>query len=59
VLWNKHGAIASAENALQAFDFIDVSNKGAIIYLKCLASGFTPLGMTPEEMDELVHVLNL
>jgi rhamnulose-1-phosphate aldolase len=59
VLWNKHGAIASAENSLEAFDFIDVANKGAIIYLKCLTSGFTPLGLTREELDELVQVLNL
>ena len=58
-LWNKHGAISTGADALEAFDYIDVANKGAKLYLKCLASGFVPKGLTTEEMDELVVEFNL
>lgn len=50
VIWNKHGATASGTDALVAFDFIDVANKGAAILLKCLGSGFEPEGIGPREM---------
>lgn len=53
VLWRKHGALATGKNAVEAFDFIDVANKGALIYLKCLQAGFTPEGLSNEEMDGL------
>lgn len=53
VLWSKHGALATGRDALEAFDYIDVANKGALIYLKCLQSGFVPEGMTDEQMKEL------
>jgi rhamnulose-1-phosphate aldolase len=59
VLWMKHGALAAGRDISEAFDFIDVANKGCQIFLKCLASGFTPIGMTKEEMQELVEVFNL
>lgn len=58
-LWNKHGAVATGEDALVAFDFIDVANKGAKLYLKCLASNFKPMGLSQGEMDELVEVFGL
>jgi rhamnulose-1-phosphate aldolase len=58
-LWNKHGAVATGRDALEAFDYIDVANKGATIFLKCLASGFKPLGMTRDELDELVQTFDL
>lgn len=57
--WSKHGAIAAGKNALEAFDFIDVANKGAEIYLKCLASGFEPMGLSDEEIKELEREFNL
>jgi len=58
-LWNKHGAVSTGEDALVAFDYIDVANKGAKLYLKCLASNFKPAGLTPAEMQELVEVFGL
>ena len=58
-LWNKHGAISTGEDALVAFDYIDVANKGAKLYLKCLTSGFVPEGINKDEMEELVNVLSL
>ncbi|MBN2652058.1 MAG: rhamnulose-1-phosphate aldolase [Spirochaetales bacterium] len=58
-IWNLHGALATGRDAHEAFDFIDVANKGATIFLKCLASGFSPLGMSQENLDELVEVFGL
>jgi len=59
VLWGKHGAIASGPGALEAFDYIDVANKGATVFLKCLESGFTPEGMSKKEMEELARAFKL
>jgi rhamnulose-1-phosphate aldolase len=53
ILWSKHGALAVGKDAIEAFDFIDVANKGAIIYLKCLQAGYPPVGMTEEEVRGL------
>jgi rhamnulose-1-phosphate aldolase len=53
ILWSKHGALAVGRDALEAFDYIDVANKGALIYMKCLQSGFEPVGLTDEEMKGL------
>jgi len=50
---NKHGALATGKDASEAFDFIDVANKGAKLYLKCLASGFEPAGLSKSEMKEI------
>jgi len=53
VLWSKHGALATGKDALEAFDFIDVANKAAKIYLNCLQAGFIPEGMSEEQMKGL------
>jgi len=53
VLWRKHGVLATGEDAFEAFDFLDVANKGASIYLKCLQAGFTPVGLSEEEVKGL------
>jgi rhamnulose-1-phosphate aldolase len=53
VLWSKHGALTTGRDALEAFDYMDVANKGVVIFLKCLAAGFTPDGLTDEEIRDL------
>ena len=53
ILWRKHGVLAIGRNAVEAFDFIDVANKGAIIYLQCLQSGYIPEGLSADEMEGL------
>ena len=59
-VWLKHGALAAAgKDIMETFDFLDVANKGCNIYVKCLASGFTPIGMIKAEMEELVRVFKL
>ncbi len=45
VVWSKHGALATGRDINEAFDFIDVANKGAKLYLKCLSAGFMPVGL--------------
>ncbi len=57
VLWNKHGALAAGTDALNAFDLIDVANKGAKIYLQCLASGFTPEGLSDDELAQIATLI--
>ncbi|WP_457575331.1 rhamnulose-1-phosphate aldolase [Desulfomarina sp.] len=54
VLWRKHGAVATGKDIHEAFDFIDVANKGASIYLQCLSAGFEPEGMSENEMERLM-----
>jgi len=58
-VWEKHGAVATGTDALAAFDFIDVANKGAKLHLQCLASGFEPEGVSDKDMQELKETFNL
>jgi rhamnulose-1-phosphate aldolase len=58
-IWEKHGATASGRDVLVAFDYIDVANKGAKLYLKCLAAGFEPEGVTEENLAILKREFNL
>lgn len=58
-IWEKHGAVATGTDALMAFDFVDVANKGAKLHLMCLASGFEPEGVSPEAMLALQETFGL
>ncbi len=58
-IWEKHGAVATGKDALEAFDYVDVANKGAKLFLMCLASGFVPEGVSAEQMQELKEAFNL
>lgn len=58
-IWEKHGATSSGVDALQAFDFVDVANKGAKLYLMCTSAGYEPEGVTPENMEILKREFNL
>ena len=59
VLWEKHGVVAIGNDALEAFDQVDVLSKSAQIYLQARSMGFVPDGMTDEAMDELKVAFNL
>jgi rhamnulose-1-phosphate aldolase len=59
VLWSKHGALTTGRDAQEAFDFMDVANKGVLIYLKCLQAGYTPEGLSAEEIKDLEILFNL
>ncbi|MCQ1059640.1 rhamnulose-1-phosphate aldolase [Photobacterium sp. DNB23_23_1] len=58
-IWEKHGAVATGVDALQAFDFIDVANKGAKLFLGCLSAGFMPEGVSDEDMQNLKETFKL
>lgn len=53
ILWEKHGALATGETIVKAFDYLDVANKGAKMLMLAWASGFEPKGLTDEQMQEL------
>lgn len=53
LLWEKHGCLAVASNVTEAFDLIDVMVKSADILLKCLHAGYTPEGLSDEQIEEL------
>jgi rhamnulose-1-phosphate aldolase len=53
VLWEKHGALATGVDMEEAFDFLDVANKGAKLLLLAWSAGFDPEGLSPEQLDEL------
>ncbi|WP_206597547.1 rhamnulose-1-phosphate aldolase [Polycladidibacter stylochi] len=58
-IWEKHGAVATGIDAHEAFDYIDVANKGAKLYLQCLASGYEPQGVSEKDMQDLKETFNL
>ncbi len=59
VMWEKHGVFAVEEDVVAAFDQVDVLNKSALIYIRSLAMGFTPEGMSDEQMAEMTRAFNL
>jgi rhamnulose-1-phosphate aldolase len=44
---------------MSAFDQVDVLNKSALIYVAAKSMGFTPDGMTDEQMAEMTRAFNL
>jgi rhamnulose-1-phosphate aldolase len=59
VMWEKHGVFAVGEDVMEAFDMIDTLTKSAIIYQDARAMGFTPAGMSEEQMQEISTVFHL
>lgn len=53
LLWSKHGSLAMGSDMVEAFDYIDVANKGAQVLLKCLAAGYFPEGLSDNQLREL------
>lgn len=58
-VWVKHGAIATGKDVIEAFDYIDVANKGCDIYLKCLSAYYEPKGLTSGDLKELAKTYKL
>lgn len=59
VMWEKHGVFAQGLDAMDAFDQIDVLSKSAKIYISAKCMGFTPEGMSDEQMAEMTKAFNL
>ena len=58
-MWEKHGVFAADCDIMSAFDQVDVLNKSAQIYLSARAMGFTPEGMSEQQMKEMSNAFNL
>jgi rhamnulose-1-phosphate aldolase len=53
ILWEKHGCAAAAVDIAEAFDYIDIMEKAAIIFFLCKSSGYLPQGISDEQLDEI------
>ena len=58
-LWEKHGATVTAPTLEEAWDFMDVANKGAKLLLMSWSSGFKPEGIFKEDIQALETLFNL
>jgi rhamnulose-1-phosphate aldolase len=53
VLWGKHGCLALGNDVQGAFDMIDVMNKSARLFFQCRNAGYTPQGLTEQQIEEI------
>jgi rhamnulose-1-phosphate aldolase len=53
VIWEKHGCLAIGEDVFEAFDLVDMLAKSAGIFFRCRAAGYTPEGLSEEQIREL------
>lgn len=53
LLWEKHGALACGETIEEAFDLLDVANKGAKLLLCAWKAGFQPEGISDKDLSDL------
>lgn len=59
VLWEKHGIFAVGDDIIEAFDMVDTLSKSADIYQISKNMGFTPEGMSAEQMKALSETFGL
>jgi rhamnulose-1-phosphate aldolase len=53
VLWEKHGCLAIGENALQAFDLIDIAEKSTDIFFSVKSAGYDFEGIHKSDLQDL------
>ncbi len=53
ILWEKHGCAAVAAGIGEAFDYIDIMEKSATIFFLCKSSGYTPQGISDDQLAEI------
>jgi rhamnulose-1-phosphate aldolase len=53
ILWGKHGVVAIGKDAMEAFDMIDTLTKSAQVFFMCKNAGYSPEGLTSEELGAL------
>lgn len=59
VFWEKHGILAVGEDLIECFDAIDTLSKSAQIYISARMTGYEPIGMTDQQLDDLVPAFGL
>jgi len=57
IIWEKHGCLAVGENLYEAFDQIDILAKSANIFFTCRNAGYSPEGMTDQQIKD-IRILN-
>jgi rhamnulose-1-phosphate aldolase len=55
IIWEKHGVLAVGENLLDTFDLIDTLSKSAQIYAFAKSGGYSPEGLTQEQIEGLIE----
>jgi rhamnulose-1-phosphate aldolase len=53
VIWEKHGTLAIGDSLTNAYDSIDIVAKSATIYFMCKSAGYSPQGMSLEQINAL------
>jgi rhamnulose-1-phosphate aldolase len=53
VIWERHGCLAVGRDVFEAFDVTDLLEKAAEVFLLCVATGYEPKQMTPDEIAGL------
>jgi len=53
-VWEKHGVLATGTTAADAFDTIDLLSKSARIFFLVKGSGYTPEGLTSQQLKKLM-----
>lgn len=53
VMWEKHGCLAIGRDIQETFDMIDVLVKAAKIYFQVKSAGYTPQGLTEQQLADL------
>lgn len=59
VVWEKHGVLAVGSNLSDVFDVIDTLSKSAQIYTFTRTMGFTPEGLTQQQITDLIEPFKL
>ncbi|MDL2255830.1 rhamnulose-1-phosphate aldolase [Parabacteroides sp. OttesenSCG-928-K15] len=59
VFWEKHGILAVGNDLIDCFDAIDTLSKSAQIYFSARQAGFEPIGMTDQQLEDLVPLFGL
>lgn len=53
VVWEKHGLLATGQTVVEAFDTMDILTKAAKIFLICKNAGYTPEGLTDQQINDI------
>jgi len=56
-LWDKHGVIASGRTLDEALDRIEMVEKAAAVYLRLKSAGLEPEGLSDEQVEATLHLI--
>lgn len=59
LIWEKHGVFAVGDNLAATFDLIDTLSKSAQIYVFARQCGYTPEGLSDQQLKDLIEPFNI